>query len=539
MGDANAISAQNVVGGNLEILHGNKEVVHGTKITTDNYTVNNVTNEAGFAQNSVNVEELLKKAKSYYNDGNYFKALGILREISDKDVEALYYIGLCTRDGNGTKQDSQEAERLLKEASSAGFPAAQSSLACMYMSDNYGLKNVESAISLFKKAIEGGDSVALANLGEIYLCGYNVEKDENLALSLLKQIKEDKSTATVLFALGNIYFNGSVVEQNIRQSLKYYQKAEELLSGAEGLLDYEKEICVAGLINYAKIYIENLDGVGDYEQGEKLLQLAIDEFESSDAAHYLESRAKKAQFRTITFSNIFGASVKKVIDSFGVQFSLDKTKLEGCDDDYWDDSIEEYVVPDTVKVIELAAFKGKSLKRIILPENLEKIESGAFEECRHLESIVIPNKVKVIERDAFNGCSNLKSVSFGTSVESIEGAVFRDCRSLKEVRIPESVIKLDEFAFDSDAESAPFKIYVPKRLYASLISSADEWTINHQFKKYVPYGKASDLGDNKRSQEKPTQNRSSNIQSTAKYAEEKASTTDKIVSSLFGMFRKK
>lgn len=68
------------------------------------------------------------------------------------------------------------------------------------------------------------------------------------------------------------------------------------------------------------------------------------------------------------------------------------------------------------------------LKRVVLPEKLEKIEKRAFRKCIKLQDIQIPNGVKSIERQAFE------------DLRAMQG---------KELYIPKSVEYLEEGAFGS------------------------------------------------------------------------------------------
>lgn len=50
-----------------------------------------------------------------------------------------------------------------------------------------------------------------------------------------------------------------------------------------------------------------------------------------------------------------------------------------------------------------------SLKKVLLPPRLYKIQNSAFEGCVKLNELQIPSTVSYIERDAFNGCDSLSA----------------------------------------------------------------------------------------------------------------------------------
>lgn len=84
--------------------------------------------------------------------------------------------------------------------------------------------------------------------------------------------------------------------------------------------------------------------------------------------------------------------------------------------EYLSDS-EKVVIPETIngkKVIAIAsgAFKNKSLKALILPRTIEKIEDGAFVSCSSLETVYFPDSVysvsdKIFDTDTYSSFKNL------------------------------------------------------------------------------------------------------------------------------------
>ena len=127
-----------------------------------------------------------------------------------------------------------------------------------------------------------------------------------------------------------------------------------------------------------------------------------------------------------------------------------------------DTSLEEFVVPDSVRTIGDSAFFGcTALTRIVLPEGLERIGVmafvgcglrevrlpsslreigyGAFEDCAALEKVNVPAGVAAIGPGTFEGCSSLTEVELSEGLQEIGSGAFADCVSLRELRIPASV----------------------------------------------------------------------------------------------------
>ena len=97
-----------------------------------------------------------------------------------------------------------------------------------------------------------------------------------------------------------------------------------------------------------------------------------------------------------------------------------------------------------VTIIANEAFKNRSLKSIVLPNNLIKIGDYAFSNNK-LTSVTIPNSVTSIGNFAFRN-NQLTSVTIPNSVTSIGDAAFL-ANQLTSVTIPNSVTKIGELAF--------------------------------------------------------------------------------------------
>ena len=80
-------------------------------------------------------------------------------------------------------------------------------------------------------------------------------------------------------------------------------------------------------------------------------------------------------------------------------------------------------IPSTIDGVEITeigddAFRGNlMLEKVVIPDSIKKICSGAFYDCGFLTSITISNNLKEIERLVFMGCYNLTEVNI-TSLES-------------------------------------------------------------------------------------------------------------------------
>lgn len=110
----------------------------------------------------------------------------------------------------------------------------------------------------------------------------------------------------------------------------------------------------------------------------------------------------------------------------------------------------EVVFPEGLTGIGKEAFSGcKGLKKIVLPDNLQKIEWKAFEFCTGLEGdLDIPAMVTEISWGTFQGCSGLNgTLTLPEGLTAIGERAFNDCNFSGDLRIPDSVTYIGSAAF--------------------------------------------------------------------------------------------
>ena len=144
--------------------------------------------------------------------------------------------------------------------------------------------------------------------------------------------------------------------------------------------------------------------------------------------------------------------------------------------------IKKVTLPDTVEKIGESAFEDcEDLTTINFPKNLNEIGINAFKGCDNLTNIVVDsennnytfengilynkdktevilcapgmsgevvldNKVKTIKANAFANCTKLTSIKLGANVETIEDKAFENCR-LTSINIPKSVKNMGDGVF--------------------------------------------------------------------------------------------
>ena len=108
--------------------------------------------------------------------------------------------------------------------------------------------------------------------------------------------------------------------------------------------------------------------------------------------------------------------------------------------------------------------QGNEVTKLVIPNEITKIESFEFQNMVNIQRLVIPNSVTDIGMDAFSGCSSLADVVVGDSVKYIGvpggfGSVFEDCSNLSTIIIGSSVkgIYADTFKGCSSLKTVYYK----------------------------------------------------------------------------------
>ena len=97
--------------------------------------------------------------------------------------------------------------------------------------------------------------------------------------------------------------------------------------------------------------------------------------------------------------------------------------------------------------VEEVDIDRQALKRVVLPESLQKIGSEAFYRCTSLSEFTIPQGVTSIGASAFNGCSALRSIEVPNGVTVLADNTFGGCSSLENITLPNGLTKLGSATF--------------------------------------------------------------------------------------------
>ena len=154
------------------------------------------------------------------------------------------------------------------------------------------------------------------------------------------------------------------------------------------------------------------------------------------------------------------ASDTVLYDGTGIGYQIQK---DGVKIVSWEGDEETVQIPDKIQGVPVTfigkeTFKGRSMKKVMLPATLKRIGSNAFAECRNLQEIEFPEGLEQIGKQAFFQCKALKKVTLPASLKRLrmsafhaagiqeltircvdldaEDMVFALCQNLKKVELP-------------------------------------------------------------------------------------------------------
>ena len=111
--------------------------------------------------------------------------------------------------------------------------------------------------------------------------------------------------------------------------------------------------------------------------------------------------------------------------------------------------LKKVVLPNGVQRIGKEAFyKCTSLSDFAIPQNAVNIGESAFYGCCSLQSVNIPEGTTSIKSGAFSGCSSLKNITFPSGLTSVGDRAFYDC-AFENLKLPPVLKTIGEYAFGS------------------------------------------------------------------------------------------
>ena len=151
--------------------------------------------------------------------------------------------------------------------------------------------------------------------------------------------------------------------------------------------------------------------------------------------------------------------------------------------------LEEVILSKQTKIIPTQCFAFTKLKKIQLPNGLEEIKMGAFQDCLFTK-LVIPGTVKSIGGQGFEGCDNLTEIEFKNGFLTEIGSdddqsqwTFMT-KNLKKLTLPENIKHIGKYEFMESTAGRHW--YVPVKypdnltVYGKKGSYAETYAAEHE-----------------------------------------------------------
>ena len=153
------------------------------------------------------------------------------------NVEAMNQLGAMYHEGKVVEQDLYKSFLCYEMAAENGHISGTCNLGFCYFYGDGVEKNYEKAYMAFSKAALVQDVPdAVIRLGDMYLNGYYVKKDEKAAVDLYFRMKRKteknlgdfgnlQAYSDVMRRIGDLYFEGRGVEKDVAKAIKCYADA--------------------------------------------------------------------------------------------------------------------------------------------------------------------------------------------------------------------------------------------------------------------------------------------------------------------------
>lgn len=123
------------------------------------------------------------------------------------------------------------------------------------------------------------------------------------------------------------------------------------------------------------------------------------------------------------------------------------TKIEGMA--FYRMRLEKINLPSSLKELGLGSFGNchwLNVDPLIIPEGVMEIPTQCFVNCQNFKKLVLPSTLRVIKQNAFYN-TRMEEVVFPDGLQCIEDAAFHGSGELKKAILPNSCLELGEFAF--------------------------------------------------------------------------------------------
>jgi TPR repeat protein len=183
--DANPFIAQQQLKLRVVQEHGGGitlELSEGPKTLRDLFRKGIEINGAGMREAALNEDDLkslqcIRRTLQVIRGIKGVKEISLTGTINPMDLAENDYNQACQQLAQGSGSDHDEGVALLKKAAEAGFPAAQTDLAGLYILGLNAEPDEQKAVQWYRKAAEQGEARAQFNLGRMIAIGRGMPQD--------------------------------------------------------------------------------------------------------------------------------------------------------------------------------------------------------------------------------------------------------------------------------------------------------------------------------------------------------------------------
>lgn len=133
-------------------------------------------------------------------------------------------------------------------------------------------------------------------------------------------------------------------------------------------------------------------------------------------------------------------------------------------------SLKHIEIPKSVTELGRNVFVESGLETIKLNEGIKKIPAH-FVGSTKIKEIILPDSVEVIDYAAFAGCKELTSFKFGKNIKTLEDSCFAQCNKLTELVFPKSLEYTASLPYEKSLTTLKFEGDAPQVRYSSRESS--------------------------------------------------------------------
>ena len=124
----------------------------------------------------------------------------------------------------------------------------------------------------------------------------------------------------------------------------------------------------------------------------------------------------------------------------------------------------------TTAIADSILANSEKLVNVTIPDSVVKIDNSAFSNCVSLQYINLPDTITEIGTGVFSGCTNLSQFELPRNIDSMGAQVFANCDALTEIMIPKSLTTAwNTFAY-SGIKTAVFEngiTVIPNSIFAT------------------------------------------------------------------------